>query len=396
MKKKPKKTTKMAKSTKLKSLKIPDCRHFHGYKPCFPGTDCLEECADPSPRGKRILIINLEAMGNVLVTTTLLPELKRRHPVSTITWITLGNAHRLLDNNPLVDEVLLWEPESWLKLGARKFDIALNIDKAKNSCAFIMSVNATKKAGYGLNADGVIVPLNREAEYNYRLGLSDHLKFRVNQKPNTQLLSEAMGLTCRRDEYILNLSPAEQAFCRTYRQEVVDGGSEYAGRIVVGFNTGCSNLYPNKKMTLDQHVVLINELAADPRLRILLLGGPEDTERNEELVRRVGDRVVNTPTTEGVRRGLCYINLCDVVISGDSFGMHASIGLKKYMIVWFGLTCPQEIDLFDRGIKLIPEGLTCAPCWKRECPYNLECIQMIDLDAVVAGVKGYADRHHAE
>ncbi len=390
MKKKTKKTK------KSKALKIPDCRHFHGYKPCFPGTDCLEECVDPSPRGKRILIINLEAMGNVLVTTTLLPALKRKYPVSTITWITLRNACRLLDNNPLVDEVLLWEPESWLKLGARKFDFAMNIDKAKNSCAFIMSVNARRKAGYGLNADGVIVPLNREAEYNYRLGLNDHLKFRVNRKPNTRLLAEAIGLSYRRDEYILNLSAGEQAFCRTYRQEIVERGSEFAGRIVVGFNTGCSNLYPNKKMTLDQHVVLINELSADPRLRILLLGGPEDTERNEELVRRVGDKVVNTQTTEGVRRGLCYVNLCDIVISGDSFGMHASIGLKKYMIVWFGLTCPQEIDLFDRGIKLIPEGLECAPCWKRECPYNLECIQMIDLDAIVAGVKEYADRHYAK
>ncbi len=126
----------------------------------------------------------------------------------------------------LVDEVVLWEPESWLKLGARKFDVALNIDKAANSCAFIMSVNAAKKAGYGLNDDGVIVPLNREAEYNYRLGLNDHLKFRVNQKPNTQLLTEAMGLAYRRDDYILNLSDAEQAFCRTYRREVVDRESE--------------------------------------------------------------------------------------------------------------------------------------------------------------------------
>jgi ADP-heptose:LPS heptosyltransferase len=372
-------------------LKIPDCRHFHGYKPCFPGKDCLEECAEPSPRGHEILIINLEAMGNVLVTTSMLPALKRKYPVSTITWITLKNAYRLLENNPLVDEVLVWEPEAWLKLGARKFDLAMNIDKAKNSCAFIMSVNAAKKVGYGLNPRGVIVPMNREAEYNYRLGLSDHLKFRVNQKPNNQLLTEAMGLKFSRDEYILNLSDAEKAFCNTYWREKVFPGGDEAGRTVVGFNTGCSTLYPNKKMTLDQHVVLINELSADPRLRILLLGGPEDTERNEELARRLGGKVLNTPTTEGVRRGLCYVNLCDVVISGDSFGMHASIGLKKHMIVWFGLTCPQEIDLFDRGIKLIPEGLECAPCWKRECPYNLECIQMIDLDAVIAGVKAFAD-----
>jgi len=393
-KKRKSKRSKTASKPKRKPgpLAIPDCRHFHGYKPCFPGTDCLEECVDPSPRGAEILIVNLEAMGNVLVTTTMLPALKRKYPVSTITWITLKNACRLLDNNPLVDEVVVWEPEAWLKLGARTFEFAINIDKAKNSCAFMMGMNAKKKAGYGLDARGVIVPLNKEAEYNYRLGLNDHLKFRVNQKPNTQLLVEAMGLPFRRDEYILNLSAEEQAFCRAYRRDVVDRGSEFAGRVVAGFNTGCSTLYANKKMTLDQHVVLINELAADPRLRILLLGGPEDTERNAELANRLGDKVVSTPTTEGVRRGLCYIDLCDVVISGDSFGMHAAIGLRKHVIVWFGVTCPQEIDLYDRGIRLIPDGLACAPCWKRECPYNLECIQMIDLDAIVREVKRFAGR----
>ncbi len=372
---------------------IPDCKHFHGYKPCFPGTDCLEECVDPSPRGSEILMINLEAMGNVLVTTSMLPAIKRKFPVSTITWITLKNAYRLLENNPLVDEVVVWEPEAWLKLGARKFDLAMNIDKAKNSCAFIMSVNAAKKVGYGLDPRGVIVPLNKEAVYNYRLGLNDHLKFRVNRKPNNQLLTEAMGLKFDRDEYILNLSEEEKTFCNSYRKEKVFPGGTDGGRIVVGFNTGCSTLYPNKKMTLDQHTVLVNELSTDPRLRILLLGGPEDTERNEELARRLGDKVLNTPTTEGVRRGLCYINLCDIVVSGDSFGMHASIGLKKHMIVWFGLTCPQEIDLFDRGIRLIPEGLECAPCWKRDCPYNLECVQMIDLDAIVAEIKSYAEKY---
>ena len=378
-----------------KPLAIPDCKHFHGYKPCFPGTDCLEECVDPSPRGAEILVVNLEAMGNVLVTTTLLPALKRRYPVSTITWITLKNAYRLLDHNPLVDEVIVWEPEAWLKLGARKFDFAFNIDKAKNSCAFIMGIDAKKKAGYGLDARGVIVPLNPEAEYNYRLGLNDHLKFHVNQKPNTQLLTEAMGLEYRRDQYILNFSEEEQAFSRAFRRDAVFGGAAEAGRVVVGFNTGCSNLYANKKMTLDQHVVLASQLAGDPRFRVVLLGGPEDTERNAELARRLGDKVVSTPTTEGVRRGLCYLDVCDIVVSGDSFGMHAAIGLKKHMIVWFGLTCPQEIDLFDRGIKLIPEGLACAPCWKRECPYNLECIQMIDLDAIVTEIRGFAARRTA-
>ena len=102
--------------------------------------------------------------------------------------------------------------------------------------------------------------------------------------------------------------------------------------------------------------------------------------------------MIVTPTEEGVRRGVCYENICDIVVTGDSFGMHLAIGLKKQVIVWFGLSCWSEIDLFERGTKLIPEGLACAPCWKKECPYNLECIQMVDLERIIREVCEYRDR----
>jgi ADP-heptose:LPS heptosyltransferase len=360
-----------------------DCKHFTGYKPCFPDTRCYEECVDFDPIGKKILIINLDAMGNVLVTTTLLPAIKRKYPTSHISWITLKNAYRLLDNNPYLDKVYVWEPESWLILQQLDFDVVMNIDKSQRSGAFTMSLNAKEKLGFGLNKNGAIVPLNKEAGENYRLGLDDHLKFKVNRKTVSQILHETMKLKYMRDEYVLELSPAELAFCRQYRKSVGIRDEE----VVVGFNTGCSDLYPNKKMTIEQHVELIRRMASMPGVKLALVGGPEDTLRNAEIVRQVGDMVINTPTTEGVRRGLCYESICDVIVSGDSFGMHAAIGLRKHVIAWFGVTSAREVDLFERGMKLIPEGLECSPCWKRECPYNLECISMVDLDAIVSYVE---------
>jgi heptosyltransferase-2 len=329
-------------------------------------------------------------MGNVLVTTSLLPAIKRKYPKSHITWITLRNAYLLLQNNPYVDRVFVWEPESWLVLQQLQFDVVMNVDKSQRSCAFTMGINAKEKLGFGLNGNGVIVPLNKEAEENYILGLNDHLKFRVNQKPVAQLLCEQLRLNYIRDEYTIVLSPAEQLFCAEYRTDAGLVHNDSGDRdLIVGFNTGCSELYPNKKMTIDQHVILIHRLSKIPGIRLVLVGGPEDTQRNAEIVRTVGDIVLNTPTTEGVRRGICYENMCDIVISGDSFGMHVAIALKKYVIVWFGVSCWTEIDLFDRGVKLIPEGLECSPCWKRVCPYGLECIQMIDLDAIVRHVESY-------
>ena len=375
--------SKARKAPNRRATVIPDCKHFTGYKPCFPSLDCLEECVDPHKIGVKILIVNLEAMGNVLVTTTLLAPIKRKYPASSVYWITLINAAHLLDHNPYLDRVFVWEPEAWLKLQSMRFDIVMNIDKSVHACAFTMSLQAGKKLGYGLNPDGKIVPLNREAEHNYRLGLNDFLKFRANQKSNSQLLTETMGLKYRRDEYVMPLSEEERGFCDAYKSM----NEMAADDLVVGFNTGCSAAYPNKKLTVDQHIILIRELSKREGVRLVLLGGPEDTERNAEIVRQAGEKVLSTPTTEGLRRGICYENICDVIITGDSLGMHVGIALKKYIIVWFGVSCPPEVDLFDRGVKLIPEGLACSPCWKQECPYDLECMQVVDLDGIVGAVE---------
>ncbi len=374
------------------SMSIPSCKHFSGYKPCFEGENCLEGCVRHEPVGTRILLINLDAMGNVLVTTSLLPAIKRKYPSSTITWITEKNSAPLLAHNPLLDKVVLWTPENWMILQAQEFDIVMNIDKSKRAGAFALSVVAGERLGFGLNGNGAIVPLNPEAEENYRLGLDDYLKFRVNQKTVAQLECEECKLAYGRDEYLLVVTEEEKRFCEAYRREV--GISPRT--TVVGLNTGCSELYPNKKLSVDQHVALIERLGRREGLVVFLLGGPEDSLRNAEISRRVGDKVISTPTTEGVRRGLCYENICDVVVTGDSFGMHLAIGLKKYVIAWFGLTCSAEIDLFGRGVKLTPDGLACAPCWKKECPYNLECIEMVDLDRIVAEVERFMDRRVTE
>ncbi|MCK7524366.1 MAG: hypothetical protein MZV64_45410 [Ignavibacteriales bacterium] len=72
---------------------------------------------------------------------------------------------------------------------------------------------------------------------------------------------------------------------------------------IIGFNTGCSDLYPNKKMSVGQHIFLINKLLAKRKYKVMLLGGPEDTERNKEIADYFRGRVINTPTNEGVRRG---------------------------------------------------------------------------------------------
>ena len=368
------------------SDQIPICKNFNGYKPCFPDHNCWKDgCKENIPIGKKILIINFDAMGDVLMTTAQLPAIKRKFPESKIYWVTLKIAAPLLYENHFIDQVFIYDAESISILNEIEFDIVMNVDKSQRSCALLNSVKAKEKLGFGLDKNGVIIPVNEGAHYNYNLGMDDHFKFKVNQRTGQDYLAETFKLEYKRDNYTFNFTTEELRFIEDYKRE---------GRIrdtdkIIGFNTGCSNLYPNKKMSVGQHIFLINKLLAKRKYKIMLLGGPEDTERNKEIADYFRGRIINTPTNEGVRRGACYESIPQVIISGDSFGMHLAIALKKYVIAWFGVSCWTEIDLYDRGVKIYQKELFCSPCWKKQCPYDLECIKNLDLNRIITEVDNY-------
>ena len=327
-------------------------------------------------------------MGDVLMTTAQLPALKRKFPQSTVYWLTLKIAAPLLYNNHFIDEVFEYNAESISVLSQIKFDYVMNVDKSKRAAALLNSINAKRKLGFALNEDGIIIPANEAAFYNYNLGMDDNLKFRVNERTGQDYLAETFELDYKRDEYTFNFTDSEKDFIESYRKS----NNIFSDKPIIGFNTGCSNLYPNKKMTIQQHKYLIERLLEKDYL-VLLLGGPEDTERNELIYSSFDGKIINTPTSEGVRRGACYENLADIIVTGDSFGMHLAIALKKFVIAWFGVSCWTEIDLYDRGVKIFQNDLFCSPCWKKQCPYDLECIKMIDLDEILNHIFNYKKKN---
>jgi heptosyltransferase-2 len=335
--------------------------------------------------GTKILIVNLDAMGDVLMTTAQLPGLKRKFPESTIWWITLKIAAPLLHNNEYIDKVLTYDAESLSILGQMKFDFVMNVDKSQRSCSILNSVNAQHKLGFGMNKNGKIIPINKGANYNYRLGMDDHFKFEINQRTGQDYLAETFEVDFQGDDYTFNFTEDELIFIANYKKKVKLRDNNF----VVGFNTGCSNLFPNKKMTVAQHISLIDKLLKKKKYKIVLLGGPEDTERNKKIYSKFRGKIINTPSDGGVRKGACYESLADVIITGDSFGMHLGIALKKFIIVWFGVSCWTEIELYGRGVKFFQEDLACSPCWKKSCPYDLECIKMIDQKKIIDEVEKY-------
>ena len=135
----------------------------------------------------------------------------------------------LVASHPLVDRVLGLGVEALAELQARTFDLLLCADKDRVGGGLASSLRARERRGFGMDERGAIVPLNPEAGELYALGLDDERKFRLNQKSEPQLLAEAWALGWRREPYVLHLDEGERS---------------HAPRRKVGFNTGCSPLYP--------------------------------------------------------------------------------------------------------------------------------------------------------
>jgi heptosyltransferase-2 len=355
------------------------CRHFNGYKPCGKSEICDPLCPHMSVPSVRILLVHLEALGAVMRSTALLPAIRRKYPGAHITWVTQKPAHLLLAENPLIDRVLTTEADDLLKLSALEFDIALMVDKGQKSAGVLKLTRADLVYGFTLDArTGAVLPATDAARELWEIGLSDRKKFVENRKTETRLAHEALELgPWLRDEYVLRLSEAE-------KREVARRRREWApsGEIVVGLNTGCSGVIAYKKLTVEKHRELISELA-ETGVRIVLLGGREDTERNERI--GAGLPVIQSPTGSGLRDGIMSVAACDVVVTGDSLGMHLAIALQKWTVAWFGPTCAHEIDLYDRGVHVL-SAASCGPCWKRSCSRTTMCYDLVSIDDLMKGI----------
>lgn len=352
-----------------------DCRHFRGDKPCRLHPECVE-CTKYEPMGKRILIIKLGAMGDVLRTTPLLTALKREYPESHVTWVVHPASWDLLSGIPLIDRLVSAELDALLRLDVERFDLAINLDKEIRATGLMMRCHATTKCGFGLHHTGNLYPLDSRSEYAFELGLSDELKFRRNTKTYQEISFEQVGLKFSGEEYILPVDPEERRLAREF---FVERGVQ-PGQHIIGLNTGAGPVFQTKKWTEEGFIELANRAVKELGAHVALLGGPAEAARNRRIADAVRVPVIDTGTDNSLKRFVGIVGLCSVIVTGDTLGMHLAIGQHIPVVALFGSTCPQEVELYGRGIKITahPE---CAPCYKQTCD-TMKCMRSISAARV--------------
>ncbi|MDP8263647.1 MAG: glycosyltransferase family 9 protein [Candidatus Ancaeobacter aquaticus] len=354
-----------------------DCKYFIGEKPCLHKRLC-KDCPHYSAYNKKILIIKIGALGDVLRTTPILHSLKENYPNAQITWLTDLNAQPLLKNNPYIDRVLSNTFENTILLQAEEYDYIFNFEKIPYAVALTNLLKGKIKKGFGLSSWGTSCPLDSASDYAFELGLDNDLKFHKNKKTYQEILFDMCGYTYHGDEYILDVKK-ETNLTRTF--------GELQGS-VIGLNTGSGGIFAGKGWTFNAWCLLVKKLTGQFNATCLLLGGPREEKLNGAIIKEVNsNQVINTGSGNSLDEFISIVDMCDLVVSGDTLGMHIAIGLKKKIVVLFGATCSQEIDVYGRGVKLQAPGVSCAPCYKSICDKNEICLQGISEDAVFNAIR---------
>jgi ADP-heptose:LPS heptosyltransferase len=363
-----------------------DCRYFIGDRPCKFKRTC-PGCDRYSPMGTRILIVKLAAIGDVLRTTPLLAGLRRRYPESHITWVVDKEALPLLKENSQIDRLIPFDFASLLPLEAETFDLAIGLEKEPRGAALTTKIHAREKKGFALGPEGNIFPLNRGSEYAFLLGLDDDLKFHRNAKSYPEIVFDITELPYERQEYSFFLSAEDIARAEAFAAKNVPDRKIP----IVGLNTGAGEVFANKAWTIGGYGELIRGLKGRLPVSILLLGGPRERERNDQILKASGGKVLDTGCGNTLGRFAALVNLCDVVVTGDTTALHLAVGLKKSVVALFGPTCAQEIDLYGRGEKVI-SSLSCAPCYRRTCSISPNCMEAIKPEEVMTKVEALLAR----
>ena len=360
-----------------------ECRHFPGDRPCRfhkeTGVTCAK-CDHFAGRGTSILVVKLDALGDVLRTTSILPALYRTYDSCCITWVTSGAALDLFIGNDMIHEVLDAHAGALPMLMAREFDLLINPDASPASCAIASLVKARKKYGFVLSPEGYVTALNGAAEDWLLMGSFDGLK-RDNRKTYQQILHEICELDSSGQHIVLRLTEAEKRNEECLKR--LFGPDSQAP--IVGINTGAGSRWKHKKWRVDGFIRLVEMLLDETDSNVMLLGGAAERERNARIKAHFGSRVADA-CPDNLRDFIREVDLCDLIVTGDTLALHVALGLEKRVVALFGPTSQWEVDIYGRGRKIVP-AMDCVCCYRPDCDNKPNCMDLIEAGEVFRAVE---------
>jgi len=364
-----------------------DCRHYRGDRPCnwnkTDGSEC-PGCKHVDPVKQRVLIVKLDAMGDVLRSTVILPKLHETRQGARVTWLTRKASATLLTGNPHIDEIwILDEPESIALITAREWDLVINLDNSPISASLATIAKAREYIGFVLSKTGIITPTNHAAAEWLTMACFDRAK-KANKQSYQEHMYAICGFNSPIERPVLTLSDAARQRAASLLKTGLEGKA-----MRVGINTGAGGRWPLKMMDEKALAELIGHILQETDWILLLLGGPGEKDRNDRLARLfLENRVIHAGCEHPPGDFAALTGECSAMLCGDTLALHIATALGIPTVALFCPTSFAEIYDYDGLIfKIQPDDCECLCGYNRDCPWQKDCMNHLSPSVILDALR---------
>jgi heptosyltransferase II len=280
----------------------------------------------------KILVISLAGIGDTLLATPLIHELRVNFPDATIDALVLWAGSRdLLEHNPHVNRVF---QHNFIKDGkleslrflqmvrSEHYDVSINTHPQSRMQyrAIAWFIGAPARISHEYECSGLLdrFLVNRTLAQDYtRHTIENNLALLPFVNASPKLPSHEMEMF---------LTPAEEQWAATFLTE-----HQLNGRKVLGVHVGSGGTknLPLKRWPLAQYVELICRLNRElPDVSVLLFGGPEEARDHEVVLGKADRKLVLQAATRNLRQTAALLRHCDAFLSVDTALMHLAAAMK--------------------------------------------------------------------
>lgn len=352
-----------------------DCIHFRGGIPCKPnkesGVTCID-CSVYSPISKKILIIKLGALGDVIRTTPLVVKYRSLYPNCHITWLTHSPDVLPTDS---INTILKPDAFSLFSIQQSQFDIAINLDKESEACQLLTVVSAVEKYGYSWK-DNHISAATPAAEPKLMTGFFDSLS-QQNTKNYIEEIFDICHLDYKKEPYLINKN---EQLANDWKLKM----NHLAGnKQIIGLNTGCGPRWNTRLLPIETWLELARDLAKKGYFPVFL-GGALEHEKNQELATQSG---AYYPGHFSLEEFIALTDSCELIVTQVSMMMHIATALQKKMVLMNNIFNKHEFELYGRGEIVEPKN-GCVCYFGNTCKKGEQsCMHELTVDELTYSVE---------
>ncbi len=354
---------------------------------------------------RRILIVKLSSLGDVVQSLPVAAALRRRFPRGYIAWAVGPASAEVLVGNLNIDDVLV--------IGGDKRNVCKGRDKnvapteGFRILAPISSPTALRRElrGIGFDVSLDLQGLVKSAAVAYLSGARDRIGFRTTQEPTFLLnnrrivpnrrevhavdsyldFAEALGAAREPIEFTIAISEDDRAAVDALLGTTNVGSySPIETRTYLALIPGAR--WESKLWPAECFAAVADRLAAEFSLIPIVVGARGDAELARRIAGACRSPVIDLTGRTTLKQLAEVFRRCRVTIGNDTGPLYISSAMGTPTAAIFGPTDSRRLGPYGEGHAKVIAEIDCAPCRNRKCA-GRRCIEMIEPERVIAAAR---------